>query len=269
MEAPDGARSIGKGTQSSSSATDKHVPWWRRRDALVLAACLTTLAIVILIVIITLTTAQASDAASEHNHTENSTEVSVDAEFILPDGRPIIRRSEWSSVPPDFRRTLRHPTPYVIIGHTADKVCRGKDECFVLLRIYRDEHRAKWLQPDISYNFLIDVEGNVYEGRGWDSTNNYQSWAKRCNLGVTLMGDFRTDNVTTTMMQTLLQLLDLGLSLGKLDPNYRLVAQSQVHASLSPGNNVLKVIDTWPHRCLYDCNVGVQCIYEDNDEIDA
>ncbi|XP_049784756.1 peptidoglycan-recognition protein LA-like isoform X1 [Schistocerca cancellata] len=190
-------------------------------------------------------------------------------ELVLKNGQRIVPRSLWSSgVPPNFRIPLHHPIPYVVVGHTAGFACKGEEECFVQLRAYRDEHYSKWKQPDISYNFLIDVEGNIYEGRGWGATNNYdREWVLRCNLAVTFMGNFVHHNATEAMARSLQLLLELGVSLGKLDSEYRLLAHNQVASTLSPGRNVLALIESWPHRCLELCGVGVQCIRANSTEV--
>ncbi|XP_049784757.1 peptidoglycan-recognition protein LA-like isoform X2 [Schistocerca cancellata] len=191
------------------------------------------------------------------------------AELVLKNGQHIIPRSLWSSgVDPIFTIPLHHPTPYVVIGHTAGAACEGEGECFSKLRDYRDENYVNWGEPDISSNFLIDVEGNIYEGRGWDAANNYdREWVLHCNLAVTFLGDFSRDNATEAMARSLQLLLELGVSLGKLDSQYRLLAHNQVASTLSPGRNVLALIESWPHRCLELCGVGVQCIRANSTEV--
>ncbi|XP_049864621.1 peptidoglycan recognition protein 3-like isoform X4 [Schistocerca gregaria] len=191
-------------------------------------------------------------------------------ELVLKNGQHIIPRSLWSSgVDPIFTIPLHHPTPYVVIGHTAGAPCQGEEECFNKLRDYRDENYVQWGEPDISYNFLIDVEGNIYEGRGWNAANNYhREWVLRCNLAVTFLGDFSRDNATEGMARSLELLLELGVSLGKLDSEYRLLTHDQVATgTLRPATNVLRLIETWPHRCLELCGVGVQCVRENSTEV--
>lgn len=249
--------------------------WWRRHKLLAAAGALLVLLAVVATVVALLWSASRGGSSNyngespipptetQQNVRIGSTDPPTNPELLLENGQTVVARSEWSKVPPDWRRELVHPTPYVVVGHTAGPACRDRAHCFTLLRTYRDDHRTFWGQPDISYNFLIDVTGAVYEARGWDATNNHESWARRCNLGITFFGNFMQDKVTPAMMESLRLLLRLGVALGKLDANYRLVAQNQVSSTLSPGINLLREIEHWPHRCLEDCDEGVKCIEGD------
>jgi hypothetical protein len=47
------------------------------------------------------------------------------------------------------------------------------------------------------------------------------------------------------MIEALQELLAEGVALGKLDDDYKIVCHNQTKATLSPGVNVYKVIQTW------------------------
>nr|APD13828.1 PGRP-SA [Locusta migratoria] len=274
MDAPDGACILEKGDGG------KHVPLWRRK-CVQLLVCLAALLVIVIILIVILISVllpgfaalTAYKATGTHLPSTEDSPASAPVpaidEFTLGDGRPITRRSQWTSLQPGFRRPLPHPTPYVVIGHTGGPACTDIPQCYNLLSAYRYIHETSWEQPDIMFNFFIDVNGNVYEGCGWDTTNIHESWVSRCNLAVALLGNFVDEDVTTEMMDSLRQLLDLGVELGKLDPQYRLVAQNQLMSTLSPGTNALRAISTWPNRCLDHCDEGVQCGARDTDGLDA
>lgn len=98
---------------------------------------------------------------------------------------------------------------------------------------------------DIGYNFLIGGDGNVYEGRGWDA----MSFHKRPEvvLGISFIGNFNKHELTEGQIEAAQELLALGVKLKKLSPFYVLIAHNQTIATDSPGQNVVKVIEKWPH----------------------
>lgn len=51
---------------------------------------------------------------------------------------------------------------------------------------------------DVGYNFLIDVHGNIYEGRGWTAVGAHCEGHNTPWLGVAFIGDFRSGHNTLT-----------------------------------------------------------------------
>lgn len=118
--------------------------------------------------------------------------------------------------------------------------------CSRILQKIQSEHTAT-NHKDIGFNFLIGGNGVVFEGRGWDVAGLHTPNNNADSIGVALIGNFGTIKPTEEQMKALRSLLDWGVANGKLDKDYRLFAQRQLHPTDSPGTMVLEVIETWPH----------------------
>lgn len=100
---------------------------------------------------------------------------------------------------------------------------------------------------DIGYNFLVGGNGVVFEGRGWDIVGVHTPNNNADSIGVALIGAFETVKPTDEQIRALKNLLEWGVSNGKLDKDYKLFAQRQLQATDSPGTMVMEVIESWPH----------------------
>jgi len=60
---------------------------------------------------------------------------------------------------------------------------------------------------DIGYNYLIDPDGVIYEGRGNNVRGAHFSCMNTGSLGVCLLGDFNTASPSTAMMNSLIELM--------------------------------------------------------------
>jgi N-acetylmuramoyl-L-alanine amidase len=116
------------------------------------------------------------------------------------------------------------------------------------MRNFQDMHMGSELDmPDIGYSFVAGGDGNVYEGRGWDVTNMHTGFVKRCNVGISLIGNFVHDTPTNGQIEAVQELIALGVRLGKVDENYKLVAMNETFSTLSPGVVVYGMMTEWPH----------------------
>ena len=116
------------------------------------------------------------------------------------------------------------------------------------MRVFQDGHMGGALNfPDIGYSFVVGGDGNVYEGRGWDVTNMHSGFVKRCNIGISFIGNFVHDTPTNGQIEAAQELIELGVRLGKVAENYKLVAMNETFNTLSPGVVVYNIISKWPH----------------------
>ncbi|XP_021921578.1 peptidoglycan recognition protein-like isoform X2 [Zootermopsis nevadensis] len=166
----------------------------------------------------------------------------------LPGDHVIYSKEDWYGVAPKFERQLKHPTPFVVISHTATPACYSPVVCAARMRNFQDVHMGDSHNfPDIGYSFVVGGDGNVYVGRGWDATNMHSGFVKRCNIGISFIGNFVHDTPTNGQIQAVQELIKLGVSLGKIDKNYKLVAMNETFTTLSPGVVLYGIIAKWPH----------------------
>lgn len=155
----------------------------------------------------------------------------------------MIYREEWGGRPPEYTRPLTPPVQYVIISHSAGSFLTTPLDCAAAVRDYQTQHVSQNGSPDIGYNFLICGDGNIYVGRDWDTRNFHMD----SSIGICFLGNFVFDTLTSTMIEAAQMLLELGLKKEVLSAEYKLVGHNQTFTTISPGENVYKVIKEWPH----------------------
>lgn len=93
----------------------------------------------------------------------------------------------------DGRDPLRYyPVDRIIIHHTASAYKATKEEWMAYMRAVQKYHALTLRWADVWYHYLIDGEGNIYEGKSWGkyvlgshvATHNYGS------IGISLMSDW-------------------------------------------------------------------------------
>ncbi|XP_046997557.1 peptidoglycan-recognition protein SC1a/b-like isoform X1 [Schistocerca americana] len=233
----------------------------RRRRPVWVAAVMLAASGIIILVILAGVLYFADFSSSAVCGPDDAVEVSEDvSQAKYSSERHIVPHSSWSLRPQRQGLQLAHPTPYVVVKHTAGGRCFGLSDCTPVLQAIQELHWQKYQQPEISYNFLIDSSGNIYEGRGWNGTNTSSSFVQSCKVEVALIGNYAEHNVTRQMSSALRWLLDEGVRTGMLAAEYRLLAHNQLKKTLSPGRWALMEIADWPHRCRWYCYRGVHCI---------
>lgn len=100
---------------------------------------------------------------------------------------------------------------------------------------------------DIGYNFVVGGDGCIYEGRGWDNVGAHAKGYNSFSIGVSFQGHFSNQLPSQAQMRAAKILFEEGVRLGKVDPNYRLIAHRQVSATESPGQKLFEALMTWPH----------------------
>jgi hypothetical protein len=99
---------------------------------------------------------------------------------------------------------------------------------------------------DIGYNFVVGGDGGVYEGRGWDKIGAHAKGYNKVSIGLNFIGTFIDVMPTAQQMRAAKLLFEEGVRLGKVQPNYRLIAHRQVSSTESPGLKLFKELQTWP-----------------------
>jgi N-acetylmuramoyl-L-alanine amidase len=99
---------------------------------------------------------------------------------------------------------------------------------------------------DIGYSFLVGGDGNVYEGRGWDTEGAFTLGYNRRAIGIAFIGTFVSELPVPKQLRAGQQLIDLGVKLGKIARDYKLLAHRQLSSTESPGLAFFELLKTWP-----------------------
>lgn len=142
---------------------------------------------------------------------------------------------------------MKLPVPYVLLSHSVTSQCNNLRTCKSVIKNMQDYHFFKQL-ADIAYNFLVDSNGNVYEGRGWLKRNSAVSFVNGRNIDINFIGDYsKSIKPTKEQLEGVKNLIAYGVEIGKISENYTLVTANATYSTLSPGKNVYEAVKHWPH----------------------
>uniref|UniRef100_A0A2A4K187 Peptidoglycan-recognition protein n=1 Tax=Heliothis virescens TaxID=7102 RepID=A0A2A4K187_HELVI len=160
---------------------------------------------------------------------------------------PFYSREDWGGVEPTNVRPLHLPVPYVVIHHTyIPSACDSVEDCSAKMRSMQRYHNSlDW--GDIGYHFCVGGDGGAYEGRGWDTLGIHATVANSHSIGICLIGDWRVELPPVEQLETTKALIEEGVRLGKISPNYKLIGHNQVSATECPGDALTAEFSTWPH----------------------
>lgn len=191
----------------------------------------------------------------EYVHSENSLcsfpdeEVKNNENVKINPNLELLSKREWGGM------CSRHglirtnvPASLVVICHTATKKCGTRTQCSNAIKGFQNNHILDRQLPDIDYNFIVGGDGNVYIGTGWNLRRTLD------RIKISFIGSYNYDKFEKSMMLILLDILDYGLQKEYLDPEYKITAHNLTTRTISPGENIYKVIQRFPrfsNRILY------------------
>lgn len=130
----------------------------------------------------------------------------------------VITRSAWcpnNNCPPNSNPTSTD-VKFLIVHHTAG--ANSSSDWAAVVRSIWDYHVNTNGWSDIGYNFLLDKNGNVYEGRADDTQGAHFSGANSGTSGISLMGNYNSVEPTTVMIDSLNNLLAWKSCKKNIDP---------------------------------------------------
>ncbi len=138
------------------------------------------------------------------------------AAFQIPN---ILTRADWNC-PEEIPASMPEYTlvTHLIIHHTAIET--GNEDFREVVRRIWELHVTGNGWDDIGYNFLIDPNGLIYEGRaGGDSVRGaHFICANENTMGVALLGNFEEDSPTESAVVSLINLLAWKCEASGIDP---------------------------------------------------
>nr|CAD7606028.1 unnamed protein product [Timema genevievae] len=225
------------------------------RHCVLLSAALAVATAALLILVILLTVHKydaqqviAQTTSSPKDDEYESTFKYADTNTTLSGRLRILTRREWLAQPPLHPTdSLYHPVPYVIISHTATEPCVKQADCTFFVRTVQTFHIESFGWWDIGYNFLVGGDGYAYEGRGWNHVGAHALGYNNVSIGISIIGTFISVLPPDSQLLAAKQLIQRGVELGKVSPNYKLLGHRQVSATESPGTALYDEIKTWPN----------------------
>lgn len=163
----------------------------------------------------------------------------------------ILSREEWGARSPvETPETIAGPLPFTVVHHGGSKqYCTTQEECTKMVRNYQDFHMDKRGWNDIGYNFVVGEDGNIYEGRGWDTMGAHAPTYNSRSVGICVIGDFSNRLPNEAALNAVKDLIQCGVSTNKLKEGYKLIGHRQSAASSTkcPGDAFYEEITQWSH----------------------
>ncbi|XP_055603466.1 peptidoglycan-recognition protein 2-like [Uranotaenia lowii] len=159
----------------------------------------------------------------------------------------IVKRAQWGASKSTNVTYQIRPVVYVVIHHTATAICSEMPVCKATVKSIQDQHQKMNGWSDIGYNFLIGNGGVVYEGIGWHRVGAHTRGYNSKSLGIAFIGEFTHDLPSARALRAVNKLLECGVSLGELHPDYMLYGARQISATASPGTALYGDLQEWDH----------------------
>ncbi|XP_017085284.1 peptidoglycan-recognition protein LC isoform X2 [Drosophila eugracilis] len=176
------------------------------------------------------------------NQTSDDSEVYVDGKLVL------IGIKSWGGLPTRGKiEPLNLPVSRVIISDSGPENCETRESCSYWTRVVQSRHIDTYNWGQIGYNFLVGGDGRIYVGRGWDYEGAHTRDNNKSSIGISFLGNFRRSEPTQKSLEACQLLIDQGVRLKKLKPDYQILGHRQITGSLMPAEELYRVIQTWPH----------------------
>ena len=162
----------------------------------------------------------------------------------------IILREEWNANPPKYEYT---PHPYfnrLTLHHAAGwqawTIDQGKEQVKAIQEFHQDGRG--W--SDIGYHFLLDMGGNIYQGRPESVIGAHVGGANTGNIGVCILGCYHPpetgwscyDTVTDQTKNALIHLYAWIADSYSIDPQVLLGHRDYFGSTACPGDNIWPLI---------------------------
>lgn len=140
----------------------------------------------------------------------------------------------------------------IFIHHTA--TTKGLDDPKEAIRDIYYYHTIGRGWGDIGYNYVIDLEGNIYEGRagGESVVGAHAGPGNRGSIGIAILGNYNDEKLTAKSLQTLKELLSQLTKMYGIDPvgtsyfrgvkSPNIMGHREIMSTSCPGENVVKIL---------------------------
>lgn len=147
-----------------------------------------------------------------------------------------VSREEWGALPPTRVVRLRGPVPEVFIHHTVTGQMDTNGVVDPIMRSVQRWHMTGRGWTDIAYNYLIDVSGRVFVGRGLNRGGATRGRNSK-SVAICLIGNYEKDEVTDGQFGAVTDLINWLIGNGTLESNPDVRMHRDVKNTACPGSN--------------------------------
>jgi hypothetical protein len=154
----------------------------------------------------------------------------------------ILNRDTWHANPPRYYE--EHIPNRITIHHEGTRFEKGKNaaEHIKNVQVWGMGPERSW--TDIPYHFMIDPDGNIYEGRNVFTTGETAtSYDPEGHLLITCLGNFEEQEVSEEQLNSLISLIAHCCKKYQITPE-TIAAHKDYAETLCPGKNLYKYIES-------------------------
>ena len=90
----------------------------------------------------------------------------------------------------------------------------------------------------IGYNWLITLNGHVFEGRGWAFKGAHAGEVNGKSIGICFVMDGQNNDLTPAAIEACQELIAQGIKLGEVSPTFEMVGHRDVKSTTCPGMKI-------------------------------
>ena len=184
-------------------------------------------------------------------------DISVNNEKIYPlsaklgvDKPVIISRKEWGARNPKYDYSNHPYFDKMTLHHAAGWAAKTLDEGKAAVKSIQDFHQDGRGWSDIGYHFLVDMAGNIYQGRPETVLGAHVGGANTGNIGVCLLGCYHPpessipcyDEMSYNSEQSLIKLYAWISDTYGVEPKLLKGHRDYFGTTSCPGNNVWSML---------------------------
>jgi len=134
-----------------------------------------------------------------------------DPGFYLPMEMPftVVRRADWKALPPTQPYTQHLPRMFTL-HHTQGHFPKDYAEAVQEMQFIQDYHQNGRGWIDIGYHFLIDPQGDIFEGRPINVVGAHVKNWNTGNVGISIMGNYHPPVSQQPTKETLYTFTEMG-----------------------------------------------------------
>ncbi|HBB66369.1 MAG: hypothetical protein A2X28_02225 [Elusimicrobia bacterium GWA2_56_46] len=134
-----------------------------------------------------------------------------DPGFYLPAEMPftVVRRGAWQAAPPSEPYTPHAPKIFTL-HNTAGHYPKNYDEAVREMQFLQDYHQNGRGWIDLGYHFVIDPQGDIFEGRPVNVVGAHVRGRNDGNIGISVMGNYHPPVSQKPTKETLYTFVEMG-----------------------------------------------------------
>lgn len=156
---------------------------------------------------------------------------------------PVVPKESWG-LQAKMGKCNPHSIRQITIHHSGTKIEKNKDVIRHLKSYQRYHLQQGWM--DIAYHFIIDLEGNVYQGRSLDCEGDtFTNYKPNGHLIIMVDGNYEEQSLSTKSWESLRYLVQWGMQTYQVQEKF-IHPHQALADTLCPGHALMEQLHLHP-----------------------